>query len=360
MADRVLDFNLTAQRGNFRLLAEGRIPLSGVTSISGPSGAGKTSLLRALAGLDRNVSGEVRLGDEVWMSGHRTRPVYTRRIGMVFQDTRLFSHLDVAGNLAYAARRAAPDQPGPSQPEIIDLLDLDGLLGQSVRSLSGGERQRVALGRALASRPRLLILDEAFSALDAARRNRLLPGLRALLDHHELPALHVSHSLSETAQLADHALPILSGRTGTLMPVNDWFAQQDSNAPDPCVLVTGRLSAHDKTRQLSRVSLGQAQIELPGLSDIPEGAPLRLLIHTRDVAIARTRLEGLSIRNQIPVRLAAIRDVAGSAYCDLSLDLDGQVLMARITRSAAEDLELATGETLIALIKSASLDPGRE
>lgn len=358
MTDRGLEFDLTRRVGTFTLRGRASLPASGIVSVSGPSGAGKTSLLRAIAGLDDGVSGQVRFAGETWHDGTCRVPVHRRRIGIAFQDTRLFPHQSVKGNLAYGAARAPAGTPGPDRAEILQLLDLHALLDRSVSGLSGGERQRVSLGRALLSRPRLLLLDEPLSAVDSARRNRLMPDLRQLLLDHGIPVLHVSHSSAEIAQFADHVLPVRDGQCGERLPLNDWLAVQ--NESHPFSLLSGQLASHDTAYGLSTVRLGEAGLVLPGLGDVPAGASLRLIVRARDVALALNPVPGLSIRNQIPVRIKGIRPQSGTAYCDLDLALDGQVLTARITRAAAVSLSLETGQSVIALIKSATLDPAQE
>lgn len=358
MRDSGLHFDLTRQIGGFRLEARAGLPATGIVSISGPSGAGKTSLLRALCGLDRVFSGRVCFGDTVWHDRTCRQPIHMRRIGIAFQDTRLFPHHDVAGNLAYAAKRVPAGSAGPEQDEILNLLDLRPLLDQSVSTLSGGERQRVSLGRALMSCPDLLVLDEPLSALDTARRNRLLPGLRVLLGRLALPTLHVSHSASEIAQLADHVLPLAGGRTGPLLALKDWLDQPGRD--ERFSLLAGRLVTQDEATGLSSVDVEGCTLILPGLDGIAVGSALRLIIRASDVAIALKPVTGLSIRNQIPVRILRLKPQPGTAYCDIDLAWTEQALTARITQSAAHSLGLAEGQTVIALIKSASLDPDRD
>lgn len=358
MTDSGLEFDLTRRIGGFILRGRASLPACGIVSVSGSSGAGKTSLLRAIAGLDSGLSGQVRFAGETWHDGTCRMPVHRRRIGIAFQDTRLFPHQSVAGNLAYGAARAPAKTPGPDRAEILQLLDLHALLDRSVSGLSGGERQRVSLGRALLSRPRLLLLDEPLSAVDTARRNRLLPDLRQILLDHNIPALHVSHSAAEIAQFADHVLPLRDGQCGERQTLADWLATQD--ASHPFSLLKGQLAAHDKELGLSTVRLGEAGLVLPGLGDVPAGASLRLIVRARDVALALDPVPGLSIRNQIPVRITAIRPQPDTAYCDVDLALGEQALTAKITRAAADSLSLETGQTVIALIKSATLDPSQD
>ena len=210
--DKSLSFDLTLDHPGFRLSAAADIPLQGITVISGDSGSGKTTLLRALAGLEPGAKGHVRFGAEDWTD----RPAPERQVGFVFQDARLFRHLDVDGNLRYgASRRGTSDA---MVQEVISALDLAPLLKRRTGSLSGGEARRVALGRALASQPRILFLDEPMVGLDPARRSEVLPYITRAVDQFDLSVLYVSHSQFEMSLLADRIYRIADGLLG---PVED-------------------------------------------------------------------------------------------------------------------------------------------
>ncbi len=209
----MLRVDIKKQLGDFAIEAsfesEGR-----VTGLFGASGAGKTSLINMIAGLLRPDRGAISLDgdllDDVAAGVHV--PAYRRRIGYVFQDARLFPHLDVAHNLDYGRRmnRLAPD---PAQHRrVTDLLDIGHLLGRRPGRLSGGERQRVALGRALLSRPRLLLLDEPLGSLDEGRKEEILPYLTRLRDEAKVPMVYVSHDAAELRQLATRIVMLRRGR----------------------------------------------------------------------------------------------------------------------------------------------------
>ena len=198
--------------GAFSLDAEFSVPATGVTALSGPSGSGKTSLLRCIAGLTR-LPGRLRVAGEVWQDDRTFLPAHRRPIGVVFQEPSLLSHLSVRGNLDYGARRSSAK--GTSFDGVVELLGLAPLLARSTTHLSGGERQRVALGRALLSQPRLLLMDEPLSSLDAASKAEILPYLDRLHRELSIPTLYISHDAGEIARLADHVLYM---RDGAIIP----------------------------------------------------------------------------------------------------------------------------------------------
>ena len=204
--------------GSFRLKVSLTIPPKGITALVGPSGAGKTSLLRAIAGLTR-LPGRVVMDGEVWQEGRHFVPVHKRALGMVFQESSLLSHLSVKDNLLFGYRRSM--QPKTmSLDEVVPLLGLEPLIGRDTDNLSGGERQRVALGRALLSQPRLLLMDEPLSSLDTQSRADILPFLEALHRTLSIPVLYVSHAAEEVARLADHVVTMNAGQmVGTIQPV---------------------------------------------------------------------------------------------------------------------------------------------
>lgn len=186
---------------------------AGVTVLFGPSGAGKTTVIRALAGLERIDAGVIRAGADVWDDGgRRFVPARRRRVGFLFQDQALFPHLDVASNVAYGLHRMPRPERARRVARVLATCAVPGYERRSVRELSGGEAQRVALARALAPDPRLLLLDEPFSALDAPTRLRLRAELRDLVRATKVPALVVTHDRDEALALGDRMIVLIDGR----------------------------------------------------------------------------------------------------------------------------------------------------
>ncbi|WP_407177346.1 molybdenum ABC transporter ATP-binding protein [Bradyrhizobium sp. STM 3562] len=209
----MLRVDIEKQLGEFSLSAsftsEGR-----VTGLFGASGAGKSSLINMIAGLLQPDRGTISLDGEILDDTKKGIhiPAWRRRIGYVFQDARLFPHLNVAQNLDYGRRMNGIADDPSQRRRVTDLLDIGHLLSRRPGKLSGGERQRVALGRALLSRPRLLLLDEPLGALDEGRRAEILPYLVRLRDEARIPMVYVSHDPAELRQLATQIVLLKNGR----------------------------------------------------------------------------------------------------------------------------------------------------
>ncbi len=350
-----LDLEVALARGAFRLEVNQRLALGGVTALFGPSGSGKTSLLRVLSGLERGAAGRIVYGGEVWQDEGRHVPAHRRGVGYVFQDARLFPHLDVAGNLAFGLRRRLRGRDA-RYDEVAAALDLGPLLARRPSSLSGGEKQRVAIGRALLARPRLLLMDEPMSSLDEPRKREIVPYIERLPASFGLPVLYVTHSVEEVVRLAAEVVLLVGGRVAARGPVAEILERIDLWP------ITGRLEAGtvieaevaDVGGGMATLRLGRQSLRVPVARAEP-GSTLRLRIHARDVAVATERPAKLSIRNVLPARVLAI-DTDETAYVELLLSVEGRHLRSRITREALEDLELAPGREVFALIKSVAFE----
>ena len=354
-----LHINMQVTAGAFRLSVAETLPMEGCTAVFGPSGAGKSTLLRGLAGFQK-TTGRIQCEETLWLdSSHGTdMPAHRRRLGYVFQQGQLFPHLNVAGNLRYAQRRA-DSKTSMQWDRVVKALELGGMLARGVLSLSGGERQRVALGRALLSAPRLLLLDEPLSALDNQRKAEILPFLERTKDEFRLPMLYVSHSLDEVTRLADRVLVLADGEVKALGETVSVLERLDvqslTGTFEAGAIVTATTLDHDQSRLLTSLRFGDAVITMPLLPHLLPGQIVRLRIRSRDVAIALQRTEGISIRNVVAARILDVVTDATSPYAEVLLEAGSEHLRARITRAAAEDLALSTGLAVYALIKSVAL-----
>lgn len=339
---------------------------SGVTGIIGPSGAGKTMTLEAIAGLARPENGHIALHGETFLDTAQGIfvPPEKRRVGYVFQEARLFPHLSVGENLDYGARRRG--EAGMARAEVVDLLGIGALLDRRPHRLSGGEAQRVAIGRALLSAPRLLLMDEPLASLDIRRRREIMPFLDALHRRLELPILFVSHNIDEIVRLADRVLVLHGGHivaAGDVaavlnrLDVQALILGEDGDATDPATILEARIARHDEAHHLTELDIGGATLALSRLP-LPVGATVRLRLHSRDIALATERPTDLSIQNVIEAKIVEIRP-AGPAQADVALaagSTDAPIMLfARVTTRAVERLALAPGRPVWALVKSVAL-----
>jgi molybdate transport system ATP-binding protein len=197
------DVDVTRRLGKREIVARFTAP-SGLTALTGPSGIGKTSLLNMVAGLLRPDRGRVRVAGETLFGAGVNLVPERRRLGYVFQDARLFPHRRVRANLLFGHRLALPAHRWMALDEAVAFLGIGHLLDRWPRSLSGGEAQRVAIGRALLSGPRALLMDEPLASLDPARRDEVMLAIERIRDELKVPILYVTHDLAEADRLATH------------------------------------------------------------------------------------------------------------------------------------------------------------
>lgn len=336
-----------------------------MTAIFGPSGSGKSTLLRALAGLERGATGRLSLGREVWLDSARgiDLPVHRRPVGYMFQEARLFPHLSCLGNLRYAEKRARRERQVVGFDEVVDALDLAPLLPRRPAGLSGGERQRVALGRTLLAQPRLLLLDEPMAALDTSRKMEILPYLEALHPRFGIPTLYVSHSVDEVALLADRMLVLRGGRVTTQGRTAEIFEQLDlgplADRRGAASVVAARVVRHDSEYHLTWLDLAGQTLVVPKREHFAEGEEACVVIRARDVSLATRRPQGVSIQNVLAGRVCEVKELEGSAFAEVLVDLGAHRLRSRITRLSCYDLKLAIGSPVFALLKSVSLSKQR-
>ncbi len=357
MAD--LSVDVRVRYPEFELDVEQTIPGSGLTALFGPSGCGKSTLLRTIAGFERGAEGRVTFGSETWLSGRSALAPHRRGVGYVFQDARLFPHLTARGNLDYAYKRAAKVPARYAFDDVVAMLDLAPLFDRRAGQLSGGERQRVAIGRTLLARPRLLLMDEPLAALDTRRKGEILPYIARLTTAFEIPIIYVTHALEEVTQLGDRIVALAAGRVVATGGVAETLERLDLSDVqgrfEAGTVLAGRVTGHDPALHMTTVDLGGAVLEVPEIG-LNAGAEVRLRVRARDVSLARSRPEGLSIRNILDARVLNIASEPETAFAEVLLDVNGQHLRTRITRAAVQDLALAEGQPVFALIKSVSFD----
>jgi len=355
-----LTLSLQLERGDFRLRLDETIALDGVTAVFGRSGSGKTSLLRAIAGLDRPAMGRIALGDDVWFDAETRQSVkpYRRGAGYLFQDARLFDHLSVAGNLAFADKRSEGLGDAIAFEDVVAATGLSDMLTRNTGGLSGGERQRVALARTLLARPRLLLLDEPLTGLDRAAKREIMPYLRDVPARFGIPALFVSHDIEEVTALANRILVLDGGRVAAHGALGDVLQTLDLG---PLLvdgttgsLIEATVTGHDTALGVTRLDLAETTLSLPLDERLQIGRTVRLFVDASDVALATARPEGISIRNILPGQIKAIKKNADRPHADILVAIGQGQLRARITRASLAELGLDVGRDVFALVKTMS------
>jgi molybdate transport system ATP-binding protein len=343
---------------NLELQIEFEAPTPGVVAFFGPSGCGKSTIVMAAAGLLKPDTCRIELDGAMLAdtASGVSLPPEKRRIGLVFQDARLFPHMSVRNNLRFGMRRAPP---GPIQlDDVVDLLGIAPLLGRRPRSLSGGERQRVAIGRALLTQPKLLAMDEPLASLDGPRKAEILPFLARLKTTLKLPILYVTHSTEELASLADTLVLLDAGRVVAAGPLPEIMTRSDlplARRDDAGAMLTAKVVGHDADRRLTALQAGGARLWVPRLEH-EAGTVVRARIPAREVILATEKPTQISAHNVIAGTVHGITAEPTRHETLVEVALDGVSLLARVTPDATESLGLVAGREVVAVVKSTSIE----
>ena len=355
----LIEVRFAIKRAGFAMQVDLQLPGRGVTALFGHSGSGKTTILRALAGLERHPDACLRVNGELWQdeaAGHFL-PTHQRALGYVFQEASLFPHLSVRGNLDFARKRSAAADGQNVMAHALALLGIEHLLERPTTALSGGERQRVAIARALLTKPKLLLMDEPLASLDGKRKEEVLPYLERIHEELAIPMLYVSHSAEEVARLADHVVLLDAGKVLASGPAADTLARLDlsmSLAQDAAVLVEAVVDGYDAAYGLLSLQAAGATMWVAHKPVAP-GAKLRLRILARDVSLNTSAPVDSSILNQLRSTVVAEWPAADEAHVIVKLDAGGVPLLARITRKSRDRLGLLPGTQVWAQVKASAL-----
>lgn len=346
------------QLEDFILDAEFSIPSKGVTALFGRSGCGKTTVLRCLAGLHKSEKGSLSVDGEVWQDETTFLPAHKRPIGYVFQEANLFDHLSVKGNLEYGMKRLGKAS-GQSFDDIVALLGLADLLNRNPGGLSGGERQRVAIGRALLTNPRLLLMDEPLSGLDRFSKDDIIPYLENLNEALSIPVVFISHDTDEVERLADHLILMERGHIKASGPLLDMLADPSlfiARSSKTASVLEAQIWDYDEEDQLSTLAIKGAKVLVSGhIGDI--GEVRRIRIAAKDISLAIEKPSRTTILNVLEAEIVDIHLVdEGRVNIVLSVGgADGAKLIARITNRSLRRFDFNVGQQVYAQIKGVSL-----
>lgn len=350
-----LDFLRTQGSFNLDLKCDVNAPVVGVF---GASGAGKSTLLSMMAGLVNPDSGQFILdGDCLFDSQQRINiPMHKRRIGVVFQDSRLFPHLNVRDNLNYGFNRLPEKDKRFSFAQIVDLLEIGQLLKQKPHQISGGEKQRVSLGRALLTSPRLLLLDEPLASLDVRLKYQILPFLRRIKEETNIPMVYVSHAIDEILYLTSEIVMIETGKLLAQGHFHEIIHQDNLQNIAQSLGLENLLSAiivsHDKVYGSSILHHGNQIIVTPFIAS-EVGTEVTISVPASSIALSLSALSSVTIQNQLPGYVAEINQIGYRVL--VKVDIGGSKVVAEVTAKALETLDIAVGNRVYCLIKAQAI-----
>jgi len=316
--------------------------------IFGPSGSGKSSLVSLISGLHKPEKGTIILDGETLF--HSEQGVDTsaehRRIGMVFQRPHLFPHLSVKGNLLYGFKRCNPEHHKITLDNVMDVLNLGHLLERGIKNLSGGEQQRVAIGRAVLSNPRLLIMDEPLSALDDRLKFQIIPFLKGVCEAFKIPYLFISHSLLEMRVMTDQALSIENGMV-VEQTTAEGLARSRMGESEIGYINLFRLESPCKVDGLFAYRWGGQELFISSGKEQKEGL---FELSSREIILFKRHPEAISARNLLKCR---VRDTFETGpRTGVEMDCGGECLVAEVVKKAAEELSITKGSEIYAAIKA--------
>jgi molybdate transport system ATP-binding protein len=356
----VLDVDIRHAQGAFNLHARFRSD-GKLTALFGPSGSGKTTVVNAIGGLVRPDHGRIAVQGRVLVDTKKGIfvPKHRRRIGYVFQEGRLFPHLDVRQNLLFGRWFTPRRERKTGFEDVVELLGIGHLLDRRPGTLSGGEKQRVAIGRALLADPQLLLMDEPLASLDDARKAEIFPYIERLRDEGGVPIVFVSHSVPEIARLATSVVVLSEGRVAASGSASEILRHtnlfRQTGLAEAGALIEAQVLRHEDGFGLTVLQARAGTLTVP-LLDHAVGTRMRVRLRARDIILSLQEPKGMSALNVLPGLISSIEESEGASV-DVELDCGGDALVARVTRKSVAELGLRPGLRVHAIIKSIAFDP---
>ncbi|MEE2745602.1 MAG: molybdenum ABC transporter ATP-binding protein [Pseudomonadota bacterium] len=354
----MLNAKFSLSFGNFRLEPIFHSHEGNITAIFGQSGAGKTSIVKTIAGLITPNKGTIKMGENILYEGIKgiNMPPHKREVGYVFQDGRLFPHMSVKQNLLYGLRNRLSPQNTYDFEDIVKLLHLRELLDRMPPKLSGCEIQRTAIGRALLSYPRLLLMDEPLASIDLQHRHEILPFIKSIRESLGITIIYVTHSIEEVIYLADDIILISEGKVVAQDSVETIMSRLDllplTNQYDAGSVISVKYIKYDSVYDIGELEFQGGTLHIPGLNgQINE--PFRAHIRARDVSLMLAKPEDTSVLNVLEGNIIQV-SWNKTPHIDLLIDV-GVPLIATITKKSFDTLDLRVGSTVFAMIKAVAI-----
>jgi len=350
----MIEFDFQRNQGDFNLNVKCHLRAP-VIGLFGASGAGKSTLLNMIAGLVKPQSGQLNIDGEYLFDSLRgiDVPIHQRRIGVVFQDSRLFPHLNIRDNLNYGFDLLAAKDRRFSFKQIVDLLEIGHLLAQKPHQISGGEKQRVSLGRALLTSPRLLLLDEPLASLDVRLKHQILPFLRRIKDEIHIPMIYVSHAIDEILYITSEIVIIEQGQLLAQGHFHNIIHQDNLQKIAQSLglenVIGAVITSHDKTYGSTTLTHGN-QIIMVSLLAAETGAQVTISIPASSIALSLSRLENVTIQNQLQGLVTEIKQIGFRIL--VTVDIGESQIVAEVTAKALETLNIVVGNSVYCLIKA--------
>lgn len=330
---------------------------NGVTVLFGHSGAGKTTILRAIAGTIRPDEGKITLGEKTYYDSAAkvNIPIQDRRVGYVFQNHALFPHMTAEENVLYGTRPHKQSSARMRVQELFSMLAIEGTAARYPHQLSGGEQQRIALARALASDPLIMLLDEPLSAVDEATRSRLLNEIAGLQRQSGIPFLYVTHNQNEAVRIGDSMFVLHEGKVLQQGPPLEVFNAPSSLPVAQAVgtenIFVGEILEHSPEDGITTITVGSCRIQAP-YNGLPPGTQVTLGIRSEDIIVSCEHLTRTSARN-------ILRGIIKHMILDTTktelVVFCGVDFKVSITSATVRDLDLQIGKEIYLLIKARAL-----